>query len=139
MPGHGLNLKNIKVNPNSGSVNQTPSKRSKSEASGEYERVRLREIEQRCELYALKLERLKADLLDRAEVEAAYSEITSAIRTVIAGSKLSRSEKRDILSNLLTVKEFAANVTRQSADRAKNEAGPVISNGIDHAIDSQDW
>ena len=128
----GLNLKNVKTNASSGSVNQKPSKRGKSEANDEYAKARIEELKQRCELYSLRVARLRSNLLDANEVRSEYIAVTDAIKSVIAKGPLSRTEKSDVLAQRVPVDQFLESVTRrQTTDTGRKDASPAASEGID--------
>jgi hypothetical protein len=79
----------------------------------------------RAELYGLRVDRLRAELLDRRRLEIELGQIFGVIRAIIAGTRMSGEEKEDVYRQLMSVPELleivAEKQTRQEPMRTSKE------------------
>jgi hypothetical protein len=87
--------------------------------------VPILEVRRRAELYGLRVDRLRAELLDRRRFEIELGQIFGAIRAIIAGTRMSSEEKEDVYRQLMSVPELleivAEKETRQEPMRTSKE------------------
>jgi hypothetical protein len=122
---------NVKARAESGAAGS----RLEATPKTDYERVRIHEISKRAELYDLKIARLKAEVLDRREVETEFAALMSVIRAIILGSRLSKGEKQDIFRNLAGAADFADQIGEKQKGSDQEEPGVIP--GLDGGIDSE--
>ena len=77
--------------------------------------AKLRHTQAQTESIELTNRALKAELLDRAEVTAAFQNVFVAVRNIIEGSSLSEQERKDILNNIATWPSILDKVATQQA------------------------
>ena len=109
-----------------GATRQAPKKtRRPGSGDGTYEAVPILEVRRRAELYGLRVDRLRAELLDRRQLEIELGQIFGAIRAIIAGTRMSSEEKEDVYRQLMSVPELleivAEKQTRQEPMRTSKE------------------
>ena len=99
-----------------------------------YQFQRLNEVTARAENFRLRSEVLHSELLDRHMFETEMASITSAIQSVVEGSKLSPKDKCDAMRNLAAVPgiyDVVARAQKASAAVSTNGSG----NGNGHSED----
>jgi hypothetical protein len=106
---------------------QVEKRRGRPRRHSEYEAARIREVTSHAELFEMRIQKLRGELLDRKLIEADLAHIFSSIRGIVVASKLDLRDKTDILNNLASIPVILENVAQKQNSTA--EGATTTENG----------